>query len=71
MTDESLCLNCLRANSIHPTNQGRCEACNGDTCSCSMCLDTLFLLRQGIKDKAHLGLQVAIKDWSEIGGVVL
>lgn len=71
MANNALCQDCLRAQPEHPTNEGKCEACGGDTCNCKGCLATLDSLRQGERDWRRLGLRKPIKEWTEDGGVVL
>jgi len=68
---EALCGDCLRIMPVHPTNEGTCSSCGGDTCSCPDCLTTIAKLRQGDRDFLSLGLKVAIRDWTPEDGATV
>ena len=71
---ECLCNGCLRIwwmEAIPHDGEANCTHCGADVCWCDSCMDTLALLRAGVRDPAALKLEgKRLPDWrwSEAGG---
>lgn len=70
--NEAICIDCLRPNPDHPTNEGTCIHCGADTCNSFCCgTSTLTALRSGERDSKRLNLtgpRVQIT-WTEQTGI--
>lgn len=66
-----LCCDCLRElpGWFDDNEIAVCSHCGGELCDCPACLDTLRLLKLGVRDAATLGLYQDVVSWSPRDGV--
>lgn len=71
---DCLCNGCLRVSRIErepDDGEARCGHCGAEICWCGGCMETLALLRGGVRDPSALNLQGKYLPewrWSETGG---
>lgn len=68
----TLCQDCLCQTAVFfDSNEcAQCPQCGGDCCDCASCMETLDLLKAGVRDANALGVKSNIRAWSPVLGAV-